>query len=329
MTESPIVFCVANQKGGVGKTTTAVNLAASLALSERRTLLIDMDPQGNASSAFGISNPDAQVYDALVDRVPLAEIAQATELDFLRVVPSGKDLVGAEIELVDRPERERQLRDAITALDPGLQFILIDCPPSLGLLTLNALVAASRLLVPLQAEYYALEGLAHLLDTVERIRNAFNPQLELEGILLTMFDARNNLGHQVAAEVRTHFGNRVFDTVIPRNVRLSEAPSFGKPAILYDARSAGAQAYLRVAAEILERYDAAGAKSPTASQAASSKASSSATVASKNASSAASQTRLAPATSSPAAKSGPTHGRAAGDVVPPGPRTSGNPRSTP
>ncbi len=271
MAESPTVFCVANQKGGVGKTTTAVNLAASLALSERRTLLIDMDPQGNASSAFGISSPETQVYDALVDHVPLRTIALETELEYLRVIPSGKDLVGAEIELVDRPERERQLRDAVASLSGECQFVLIDCPPSLGLLTLNALVAATRLLVPLQAEYYALEGLAHLLDTVERIRNAFNPQLELEGILLTMFDARNNLGHQVAAEVRTHFGNRVFDTVIPRNVRLSEAPSFGKPAILYDARSAGAQAYLRVAAEILKRYDADG---PVASTSASSCASS-------------------------------------------------------
>lgn len=275
MTASPIVFCIANQKGGVGKTTSAVNLAASLALSERRTLLIDMDPQGNASSAFGISSPTIQVYDALIDHVPLERVAHHTELDFLRVVPSGKDLVGAEIELVDRPQRERQLAEAIRSLTPGYQFVLIDCPPSLGLLTLNALVAATRLLVPLQAEYYALEGLAHLLDTVERIRNSFNPDLELEGILLTMFDARNNLGHQVAAEVRNHFGDRVFETVIPRNVRLSEAPSFGKPALLYDAKSAGALAYLKAAEEILRRYDAPRAGSPNASKDASTDASSS------------------------------------------------------
>ncbi len=261
MTDRPIVFCIANQKGGVGKTTSAVNLAASLALSEHRTLLVDMDPQGNASSAFGISSPRVQIYDALLNEVPLERVAQETELEFLRVAPSGKDLVGAEIELVDRPERERKLAGCLAGLPPGYEFVIIDCPPSLGLLTLNALVAATRLLVPLQAEYYALEGLAHLLDTVERIRNSFNPALELEGILLTMFDARNNLGHQVAAEVRTHFGNRVFRTVIPRNVRLSEAPSFGKPAILYDAKSTGAQAYLQAASEILEKYDAAPAPS--------------------------------------------------------------------
>lgn len=273
-----------------GKTTSAVNLAASLALSEKRTLLIDMDPQGNASSAFGISAPAIQIYDALLDHVPLERVAHHTELDFLRVVPSGKDLVGAEIELVDRPQRERQLAEAIRSLTPGYQFVLIDCPPSLGLLTLNALVAATRLLVPLQAEYYALEGLAHLLDTVERIRNSFNPDLELEGILLTMFDARNNLGHQVAAEVRTHFGNRVFETVIPRNVRLSEAPSFGKPALLYDAKSSGALAYLSAAAEILRRYDANQPVLPGASSDASSSASQHASSYRPSASSSASQT---------------------------------------
>ncbi len=259
MTNGPLVFCVANQKGGVGKTTSSVNLAASLAVSERKTLLIDMDPQGNASSAFGIVTPPTQIYDALVAGEPLEALLYRTELDFLQVIPSGKDLVGAEIELVDRPRRERQLANRISELregSSGYEFVIIDCPPSLGLLTLNALVAADRLLVPLQAEYYALEGLAHLMDTIERIRGAFNPNLELEGVLLTMFDGRNNLGRQVAAEVRAHFGKRVFETVIPRNVRLSEAPSFGKPALLYDARSPGAQAYLHAAAEILARYPA-------------------------------------------------------------------------
>lgn len=250
------IFAIANQKGGVGKTTTAVNLAASFGVSERRTLLVDLDPQGNSSSAFGIHDRHPQIYDGLCRGIAARELVRPTELDALDIIPSGKDLVGAEVELVSELARETRLASLLEPAAAEYEIILIDCPPSLGLLTLNGLTAASRLLVPLQAEYYALEGLAHLLETVERVRRALNPELALEGILLTMFDSRVNLGNQVAAEVRKHFGDRVLQNVIPRNVRLSEAPSFGKPAILYDARSAGAQAYLRVAAELLERLDA-------------------------------------------------------------------------
>ena len=248
------VLAIANQKGGVGKTTTAVNLAASFAVSERRTLLIDLDPQANASSGIGVGPHDGQIYDALIGRCPLKDVTVATELEYLRVVPSGPDLVGAEIELVAAEDRERRLARAIDEARGDYDLVLIDCPPSLGLLTLNALTAADAVLVPLQAEYYALEGLARLLDTIELVRANLNPGLTLDGVILTMIDARNNLCRQVADEVRSHLGDRVFRTEIPRNVRLSEAPSHGRPALLYDVRSKGAVAYLRVAEEILRRH---------------------------------------------------------------------------
>jgi len=249
------IFAIANQKGGVGKTTTAVNLAASFGVSERPTLLVDLDPQGNASSAFGIRESRPHIYDGLCRQVTADLLIQSTELPTLDLIPSGKDLVGAEVELVAEIARETRLASLLEPLRGNYELILIDCPPSLGLLTLNALTAADRILVPLQAEYYALEGLAHLLETVDRVRRALNPKLTLEAIVLTMFDSRVNLGHQVAAEVRKHFGSRVLETAVPRNVRLSEAPSFGKPALLYDARSSGAQAYLQIAAELLARLE--------------------------------------------------------------------------
>jgi chromosome partitioning protein len=253
MTASPYVIAVVNQKGGVGKTTSAVNLGACLAASERPTLLIDMDPQANASSAYGIVNAERQVYDALIDELPLTSCAFETELDTLHVVPAGRDLVGAEIELVAKEAREFQLDRAIKGLGDAYEIVLIDCPPSLGLLTLNALSAADAVLIPLQCEYYALEGLARLLETMDLVRSGLNPDVSLEAIVLTMVDRRNNLARQVEAEVREHFGARVMDTRIPRNVRLSEAPSHGKPILLYDIHSKGSVAYLALAEEMLGR----------------------------------------------------------------------------
>jgi chromosome partitioning protein len=253
----PHVIAVVNQKGGVGKTTTAVNLAASVAAAEKKTLLLDMDPQGNASSGVGVRprSVERSVYDALIGRASLADVLLATEVPTLMVAPSTQDLVGLEIELVDHPDRYVLLKNALGALlsaQTDFEYVFIDCPPSLGLLTVNALNAAGRVLVPLQCEYYALEGLTHLMATIDRVKNGMNPSLEVEGIVLTMFDARNNLAHQVAEEVKRHF--HVFDAVIPRNVRLSEAPSHGKPVILYDVRSKGAEGYLSLARELLQDH---------------------------------------------------------------------------
>ncbi|UCE86389.1 MAG: ParA family protein [Deltaproteobacteria bacterium] len=255
MSSRGLVFAVANQKGGVAKTTTAVNLAAAFAISERATLLVDVDPQANATSAFGIAPPERHIYHALAGRCVLKDVVQPTELGYLHVVPSGPDLVGAEIELVQLPNRERWLEVALADLRETYEIVLIDCPPSLGLLTVGALTAADAVLIPLQCEYYALEGLARLLDTIRLIRGSLNPALTIEGVVLTMMDARNNLCRQVEQEVRTHLGDQVFQTVIPRNVRLSEAPSHGKPAILYDVQSKGSAAYLKLAAEMLHRLE--------------------------------------------------------------------------
>jgi chromosome partitioning protein len=262
------VIAIANQKGGVGKTTTAINLGACLAVAEKRTLIIDIDPQGNATSGLGVVRGEVErsVYDVLVEKTPIPEATQGNvHFPFLDLVPSTRDLVGAEVELVNQPERELVLRRALDEVRDDYDFVLIDCPPSLGLLTLNTMAAADSVLIPIQCEFYALEGLSQLLNTIRLVQRNLNPRLEIDGVLLTMFDQRLNLSRQVAEEAKEYFGNRVYHTVIPRNVRLAEAPSFGKPIVLYDILSAGAQAYLGLAREIMSRPEVGrGAAGPSA-----------------------------------------------------------------
>ena len=249
------VLAVANQKGGADKTTTAVNLAAALAALERTVLLVDLDPQGNATGGLGVDKTGLSktTYDWLLGEASFEEVARPTELPCLTLLPANRDLVGAEVELVDVERREFRLKERLAGVKDRFEFVLIDCPPSLGFLTLNALAAADGLLLPIQCEYYALEGVSELLATLERVKDSLNPALDLAGVVPTMWDERTNLSRQVLDEIRKHFGDRVFRTPVPRSVRLAEAPSFGKPILLYDARSRGAEAYLAIAREMLRR----------------------------------------------------------------------------
>ena len=243
------VICIANQKGGVGKTTTAVNLSASLALAKKKTLLIDIDPQANASSGVGIEKGSVEknIYHVIIEDQEFAQIIKETSFPCLSVAPSSIDLIGAELELVNVSGREARLKERLIKITDNYDYIIIDCPPSLGLLTVNSLNAAGSVLIPIQCEYYALEGLSQLLNTIKRIKRAFNPNLKIEGFLLTMFDKRNNLSHQVACEIKNYFPEKVLQTIIPRNVKLGECPSYGKPVFFYDKLSAGAKSYLELA----------------------------------------------------------------------------------
>jgi chromosome partitioning protein len=265
------VIAIANQKGGVGKTTTAINLAASLAAAEVNTLIVDCDPQSNTSSGLGLAKDSERVniYDVILGIATAEEALRLTDLEQLWIIPSHKNLIGANLELVEAERREYRLRDALALLRDRFQFIVLDCPPALDLLTLNALVAADGVLIPMQAEYFALEGISELLDTIERIRGGLNSSLAIDGVVLTMFDERTNLAHQVAEELRKFFGEKLCTTTIPRNIRLAEAPSHGKPALVYDARSRGAESYIRLAKEMLDRLAGStvvvvGAESPPA-----------------------------------------------------------------
>ncbi|AQP84002.1 ParA family protein [Listeria monocytogenes] len=247
------VIALANQKGGVGKTTSSVNLSSSLAFLGKKVLLVDIDPQGNASSGVGVNKGEIEhcIYDVLVDDIAIQDVLQKTDLDNLNVIPATIQLAGAEVELVPAISREIRLKKAIDSIRDDYDYVIIDCPPSLGLLTLNALTAADSVLIPVQCEYYALEGLSQLLNTIRIVQKHLNEDLQIEGVLLTMLDARTNLGIQVIEEVKKYFQNKVFNTIIPRNVRLSEAPSHGKPILLYDAKSKGAEVYLELAKEVV------------------------------------------------------------------------------
>jgi chromosome partitioning protein len=251
-----IIFGVVNQKGGVGKTTTAINLSASLALEGMRILLIDCDPQANTTGGLGFPRDDerASIYDVLLGEVPAAAAILPTEIETLKLLPGSKNLTGANIELAQAERRAMRLKEALTPIRPDYDYILLDCPPALDLLTLNSLVASDRLIVPIQAEYFALEGISELISNLERVREAFNPELNIEGVLLTMYDDRTTLAQQVTANLREFFRDKLFNTVIPRNIRLAEAPSHGKPVALYDPRSKGAESYFNLAVELLERH---------------------------------------------------------------------------